>query len=181
MADWEWPGFLQHLRDTEQHWRGVKVTLPDPRDYVGWIPYDLSRFAMFLTDAVTAAPGPDFLDAGAGPGTKVLLAARLYDLQAGGIELIPEYCKAARELGAHVLECNARGYGGWDTHDIVYLNRPVQDRAFERHVMNMIRPAAILITVNGMARPPSAEWELVAEEYTDDHHLVHGVWRKGPA
>jgi SAM-dependent methyltransferase len=153
-----WPRFLQDLEDVERTWRNVRVTIPDAKDYVRWMPYPIGRFSMFLSDAVAVAPGLDFLDVGAGPGTKCLLAAQLFDLQAGGIEVCPEYVQAARELGAQVIECNARGYGGWDTHDIVYLNSPVQDTRFERHVMDMIRPGAVLITVNGMTRPPAADW-----------------------
>ena len=181
-----WARFLAELRDVEQLWRGVRVTLPDPKDYVGWMPYDLSRFAMFLTDAVAAAPGPDFLDAGAGLGTKVLLARYLYDLEAGGIEIVREYVAAAHALGAYVLQCDARTYQGYGSHDIVYLNRPVQDPAFERHVMGLMRPGAVLIIVNGMTRPPVTEWEEISEEYDVPDTLsrypalqaIHGVWRK---
>ena len=188
----DWPVFLTGLRATEKQWRTERVNSPQAQDYVGWMPYDLSRFVMFLTDAIAVAPRPSgylgryFLDVGAGPGTKVLLARELFGLEAVGIEIVPEYVAAAHALGAHVLQCDARAYQGYHSHDIVYLNRPVQDPAFERHVMGLMRPGSVLITVNGMTRPPHTEWEPVSEEYdvpggpTRPPALdaIHGVWRK---
>ena len=187
----DWPVFLTDLREIEKQWRTEAASSPQDPDYVGWMPYDLSRFVMFLTDAVAVAtPGPlsliSFLDVGAGPGTKVLLARELYDMDAAGIEIVPEYRAAAVVLGAQVLLCDARTYLCYAAYDIVYLNRPVQDVAFERQVMAAMRPGAVLITVNGMTRPPHTEWEPVAEEYDVPDGLtrppaleaIHGVWRK---
>lgn len=188
----DWPRFLTDLREIEKQWRTEPASSPQDPDYVRWMPYELSRFVMFLTDAVAVATrgsaylGHYFLDVGAGPGTKVLLARELFGLEAAGIEIVPEYVAAAHALGAHVLQCDARTYEGYHTHDIVYLNRPVQDPAFERRVMGLMRPGSVLITVNGMTRPPHTEWEPVSEEYDVPDGLIrppaleaiHGVWRK---
>lgn len=186
----DWPVFLADLRSIEKQRRSEHVTFPQDPDYVGWMPYDLARFVMFLTDAVAAATrdprasgylGLYFLDVGAGPGTKVLLARELFDLEAAGIEIVPEHVAAAHVLGAHVLQCDARTYQGYHSHDIIYLNRPLQDLAFEQHIMDSMRPGAVLISVNGMTRPPAPGWDGVAEEYDDglpQGSLVHGVWRK---
>ena len=72
---------------------------------------------------------PRFLDVGCGIGTKVLLVQQ-WGWEADGLDFVPEYCEAARELcGAlSAITCvDAREYDNYGTYDLVYAYRPLVD------------------------------------------------------
>jgi SAM-dependent methyltransferase len=172
-----WPAFLAAIRAEERDWSIMWPRQADP-GYVGFMPFNLARFVMFLTDAVSEAPGDRFLDVGCGPGTKVLLAAMLYDLDAAGIDILPMYISAARAHGVPATYMDAREFNGYADFDIVYLNRPVKgdgQAKLEAQIMNAMRPGAVLMLMNGVYHPgQQLGWEPVAEEWD----TLDGVWRK---
>lgn len=171
-----WPKLLRHLSVTEQRW---SVDHPDPPGpgCVPWMPYPMAQFVMYLTDAVREASGTRFLDVGGGPGTKAILAARLFGLDPGEIELDPVMAAEAAQLGVKVEVADALDYTGYDQYDIVYVNRPVVGAKLlqlQQHIMDLMRPGGVLIDVNGMRKPSSLGWLIVAEEFDS----YDGVWLK---
>ena len=170
----EWRHFLEDITEEENMWRGRDVTYPGERHkIVGWFPCPIAPFVSLLTEAMLAVPGPRFLDVGAGPGTKVALASKLFGLDAAGIELAPEMVVPGRgvELG------DARTYRGYGLADVVYMNRPIlPPQSLERLVMQYMRPGAVLILVNAVTRPSDEGWHIVSEELAPGP--VSGVWAK---
>lgn len=150
-----------------------------PEGCFGWLPYPIASFITYLSDAVQEATGPRFLDAGCGPGTKLVIAEALFGLQVAGLEIVPAYVAQARARGLRVGLTDARTWQGYGSADIVYFNRPVAEQeAFEKHVMENMRRGGVLISVNGRTRPSEAGWIIVAEEIGDPRAPVHGVWQK---
>lgn len=124
---------------------------------------------------VHAEPGkPVFADAGAGIGTKCLLAQRA-GCRAYGIEHNKHYVEEAVKLGADVGLADVRN---WDFSeaDIVWVNCPLREPAdeiaFEAHVAGQLRPGAVLCLANSPGQPP-AGWELLTSVINRD-----GAWRK---
>lgn len=178
MSNWSWPAFLREIEATEKSWI-IKGTSPGP-GMVGWIPQPLGQFAAMLMDAMAASQvsRPVFLDAGSGPGTKVLLAAALFGIRGYGIELSADMAHAAQARGADTLIADCLTYDGYGMADIVLLNRPVAGRQAEceQRVRDLMHRGAVLIHVNGRSDPGTDwGWELVSQEYGEP---VTGVWRK---
>lgn len=138
-------------------------------------PYPADLFRRILAAAVAALPpGAVFLDAGAGIGVKVLLAARA-GCKASGIEHNPHYLEQARKLGADVVpgDVTAHDYTG---ADLVWINCPLRDPAaqiaLEARIAAELRPGAVLAMGNRVG-PPPAGWELLTSVIERD-----GAWRK---
>ena len=158
---------------TEREWLGSG---PGTEQFLPWMPLSVPRFVMLLTDAVAVSRGTSFLDVGCGPGTKVLLAEKLYGLDGHGIDRVPDYVQAARDLGVSAEQADAITWCDYGRYDILYLNKPCHgplEALLERRVMGLMKPGAVLIMANAADRPP-ADWELVAAEWDTNS----GVWRK---
>ncbi len=175
-TDWRDVGHL--IRDIyaeEQETKRIGVELPE--GCFGWFPYPISQFVTYLVDALTAAEGPRFLDVGCGPGTKLILAQGLFQLDAAGLEIVPEFVEAARHRYLKVAETDARTWDGYAGADIVFVNRPCSDQEqLERHIMDSMKPNGVLISVNGRLTPSREGWLTVAEEYGAEPAC--GVWAK---
>lgn len=179
---WLWP-----MRENERQVGRLLATiaaeeeriqkLEPPDGCFGWLPYPLAGFITYMTDAVREAPGPRFLDVGCGPGTKLIVAEALFDLQCAGIEIIPAYVSQARARGLRVARADARTFPSYGYADIVYINKPVEPQEpFERFVMQNMRQGAILVSVNGHLLPSQEKgWAIVAEEADEP---VRGAWMK---
>ena len=170
----DWPVFLRELRAEEDRWRHTPA---DHADSVPWMPFDMARFVMFLTEAVAASPGPAFLDVGCGPGSKVRLATALFDLEAYGIEIDPKMVTRALECGVQAVHADALAWPAYNEADIVYLNRPMQggsQASLEMQIMDRMAPGAVLISVNALLRPSDFGWETIAAEWD----ARDGVWKK---
>lgn len=179
-----WPSILHELDARERAWNARTVRYPR-EDCVPWLPFPRRLFMGLLADAVEAAPArvtdghfgaPRFLDVGAGIGTKMELAARLFSLQTSGIEIVPELAAEARARGLSVTLADAFTYDGFDQAEIVYLNRPsTQMEALEQRVMDGMAPGAVLMLVNGLGLPELDSWTLVSKEWGTP---VQGAWIK---
>jgi SAM-dependent methyltransferase len=151
--------------------------LDPPEGCFGWLPYDLAGFITYMSDAVTEATGPKFLDVGCGPGTKLVVAEALFGLEVAGLEITGPYVSMARARGLRVAQADARTWPWYGAPDIVFINRPVADQEpFERYVMEQMKPGGVLISVNGHLYPSRQPgWIIVAEEADEP---VRGVWQK---
>ncbi len=170
----EWPYFLSQITRIEREWLGKGDH--GTYQFLPWMPYSVSRFVMYLTDAVAASPGPMFLDVGCGPGSKILLASALFGLDAFGFDRVPEYVKAALDNGAPAVQADALTYPAYHEVDIVYLNKPCHgslEAQLERKIFEEMKPGAVIIMCNAAVRPPD-DWEPVALEWD----MNSGVWRK---
>jgi len=172
----DWPAFLARVQAIEREWlgeghHGSPYSVP-------WMPFSISRFVMYLTDAVAAAPGPEFLEVGCGPGSKSILAAALFDLDAGGFDVDEEMVKAALDNGANACVADAMLYPAYHQPDIVYLNKPLHlplEADLERKIYEDMKPGAVLILANGATRPPD-DWYPVTVEWD----MNTGVFQKSP-
>lgn len=180
-----WASFLHELDATERAWNTRYVRYPRP-DAVPMLPYPMPQFIALLAQAVMVAPpgpagnghpGPSrFLDVGAGPGAKVRLAQAMFGLDAAGLDIVPEFGLEAASHGADVFLADAFEYREYDQHDIVFVNRPSTMMAeLEKHVMDGMRPGAVLMSVNGRLDPGTQGWPLVTQEYGEP---VVGCWIK---
>lgn len=165
------------LAAVERRWAGAANSSPGA---IGFLPFPMARFVTFLTDAVAAASGNWFLDIGAGPGSKCILAAALYDLEAHGIEIDPAMVTAAQENGAQVIQADALTFAGYGDYDILYLNRPAPGALgaeLEQRIMAAAKPGAVLVAVNATGHPSwGCGWEPVCVEWDESSW----VWRKLP-
>jgi SAM-dependent methyltransferase len=145
-------------------------------DCWGFAAYPVDLFRRILNAAVIGSgkAHPVFVDAGAGIGTKVLLAKRA-GCDAWGIEHNEHYVTEAKKLGADVKLANVWGYDYLGA-DIVWVNCPFREPAdeirFEAYVAEHLRPGAILCLANSPGGPP-AGWELLTSVINRD-----GAWRK---
>ena len=178
----EWAGLMGSLDAEEQRWRRQPARPAGwaikPMECVGWLPYPMFDFIALLAEAMPAVQGPKFLDVGCGPGTKMRIAEVMFGMNVAGLEISPSLATAAREAGLAVEETDARAWLGYGEADLVFLNRPVAPpERLERHIMRLMKPGAVLISVNGATSPARhAGWDVVSEEYGPGP--VKGIWVK---
>jgi SAM-dependent methyltransferase len=155
------------------HWRTVK---PDSRT-LPWMPFQISEFVAFMTDAVAASHGPRFLEVGCGPGSKLMLAETLFGLDGLGIEIDPDMTNQAVQMGVKALCADALYYRRYHQADIIWLYRPFRDAEAEAELEMKIRakmkPGAVLVGA-ALELDPPVKWEVVV----DDWELRRGAWKK---
>jgi len=144
-------------------------------DAYGFQAFRIPDFLQLLYYAVTAEPAPrTFLDAGAGIGTKVILAREVFGLAAAGIDVVEEYLAEALRLGAPVDEADAMTYEAYGQWDVVYhygpYREPERQVEFERRLQSEMAPGAVLVAAMPSAKP--AAWESLFRA------PWQGVWRK---
>ena len=108
----------------------------------------------------------------------MLLAQELYGLDGHGIDRVPDYVQAARELGVSAEQADAITWRDYGRYDILYLNKPCHgplEYQLERRVMDLMKPGAVLIMANAADRPP-ADWEPVAIEWDTQQRGVGETW-----
>jgi trans-aconitate methyltransferase len=163
----------------DQEWL-QKITQSDQEKqrFTPWMPYPLYEFVALLAEAVPAAPGGRFLDIGAGPGTKMLVAQELFGLDCRGVERVPEYVDAAAEMGLAVSEADALGWGGYGDFDVAWFNRVFRDpgaqAALEAQIWERAVPFAVVICAN-LEEPPG--WWPVLDAWADTRR---GIYQKPP-
>jgi trans-aconitate methyltransferase len=145
------------------------------QDCWGFAAYPVDLFRRILAAAVAGCgqAQPVFVDAGAGIGTKCLLAQRA-GCRAYGIEHNQHYVDEAVKLGADVGLGDVRT---WDFSeaDIVWVNcplrEPVDEIVFEAGLSAQMKPGAVLCLANSPGKPPG--WEMLTTVIDRD-----GAWRK---
>jgi trans-aconitate methyltransferase len=144
-------------------------------DCWGFAAYPVDMFRRILAAAIEAVakPCPVFFDAGAGIGTKVLLAARA-GCEASGVEHNQHYVDEAARIGAAVTLGDVREHD-YSTADIVWLNWPLRDpveqAALQAQIARQLHPGAVLALGNAYQPPPG--WEQLTSVVNRD-----GAWRK---
>jgi hypothetical protein len=162
----------------EREWAGK---LPDTdRSRTPFMPFPVPQFLALLLEALPAAPGSRFLDVGAGPGSKMMLARDICELDVTGIEANDEYAQAALSQGLNVLTCDALDFDGYGEHDLIWLYRPLRDpdlqAGLEKVIWDGMAPGAVVMCAGLEAPPPSPQfWPEL-----DDWELHRGIYRKLP-
>lgn len=160
----------------EREWAG-KVAETDPR-YLPLMSFSIPAFVSLVAEALPEAPGNRFFDIGCGPGAKMLVAHELFGLYAAGIDRVPEYTDAARQLGMDVTTGDAAGYAYYGAHDLIWFYRPCRDpalqAALEKAVWDQVKPHAVVIGASLEAPPPG--WHVIL----DDWERKRGIWMKPP-
>lgn len=155
----------------------------DRRDpvFLPFIPYQPADFLAVMLDCVAEASGSRFLDIGAGPGTKMALAAELFGLEAHGIEIDKDMALTASSVGQVVVR-DALGVSDAYVRefDIVWMYRPFRDPHFEhqleQQVMDAMNPGAILAGGQWEMEKPPAGWITIVDDW--DGGAKRGAWMK---
>jgi SAM-dependent methyltransferase len=166
----------QRLESAASHDMSQRMTDPAARN-TPWMPFNLFDFAALLFEAIPLIPDEGrFLDVGAGPGSKMLIARDVLGLEAHGIEILDPLAALARDAGLSVQTADADDWAGYEKFDCVWLNRPLRDREAERfleeRVWREMAPGAVLICANTETRPHG----IIVNDSWDD--LRRGAWVK---
>lgn len=152
----------------------------DPRSPTNpWMPFQPADFLAILFDCVAEMRGRKFIDVGCGPGTKMLLADRLYGLEPEGIEISAEMAAAAEKHGrVYHGDAGDTPPGFYSGYDLIWLYRPFRDPVLEQRlearVMDEMKPGAILAGGGWEICPADHRWITVV----DDWELRRGAWMK---
>jgi SAM-dependent methyltransferase len=167
----------QRLESAANHDMSQRMLDPAAQN-TPWMPFNLFDFAALLLESVTLIPDEGrFLDVGAGPGSKMLLARDVFGLDVHGIEILDPLAALARDAGLSVQTADADDWAGFEKFDCVWLNRPLRDREAERFLEERIyremASGAVLICAN-LEAPPKGWW--IINDSWDD--LRRGAWAK---
>jgi SAM-dependent methyltransferase len=146
-------------------------------------PYPISTFGALVNRVVLDIDpidkdmrGLTLLEIGCGPGTKMVLAEKVFGLYTRGFDYNSAYVQAAKELlrsrscKGHAFIADA--YSGdarreYRIADIIYLNRPFvhaeQQADLERLVYDTIRSGAYIIMANHVTTPEGS-WPLITQD-----------------
>ena len=163
------------------------VTTENSIDGQSWMfkPYPISTFGKLLTAVIEDMrwtwnrevdnPAPKFLEVGCGPGTKLVVAEKVFGLDAGGFDYNPDYVRDANALlqskgckgGAFVADAREVG-APYNIADVIWLNRPFVHLELTRHlektVLNRMHPGAYVILGNYATNPKELGWQVIAED-----------------
>lgn len=144
-----------------------------------WMPFNLFDFAALLLEAVPLIPDTArFLDVGAGPGSKMVLARDVFGLDVHGIEILDELAAIGRAAGVPVQTADADDWAEYEKFDCIWLNRPMRDREAEQFLEDRIwreaEPGTVVLAANTQTRPPQS-WIIISDSWDD---LRRGAWVK---
>ena len=164
-------------RAASQHAAVVRETAGERN--TPWMPFNLFDFFALAFEAVPLIPDPGlFLDVGAGPGSKMILAREVLGLDVHGFERSDVLAALGRTIGLDIATANAEDWTGYGKYGCVWLNRPLRAAAaelfLEERVYGEMTPGAVLICANTETRPPQP-WIVVNDSWQD---LRRGAWIK---
>lgn len=180
---------LRTVLQVEQKHRGMMIqSEADHAMFTPWMPFQPFRFIALMAEALTEVNFPPdpfrrprFFEAGAGPGTKMLIARELFGFDVRGIEYYDEYAVSARALGLDVITADAGAWTAWDGYELIWFNRVFRDaRAqalLEKRVWDCASEGTVIICANLEDRPPMS-WYPVLDEWDDSRA---GIWQKPSA
>jgi hypothetical protein len=171
-------GQAQQLESAASHDMQGRITDPAGRN-TPWMPFNLFDFAALLLEAVPLIPDTArFLDVGAGPGGKMIVARDVCGLDVAGFDVLDELAAIGRGAGVPVQTADAGDWDGYGKADCVWLNRPLRDREAERFLEDRIwremAPGAVILCANTETRPPQS-WIIINDSWED---LRRGAWVK---
>jgi trans-aconitate methyltransferase len=163
---------------TDLEWMRHQEVGRDDFRFLPWMPFSWPEFIAMIAEAVPELNGLLFLDVGAGPGTRMLLAREIFGLVVHGIDRVPEYCKAACEELGLTVDCeDALRYKRYGEYDLIWVNRPIRDAELqaqlEAKLWDEMAPGAVVGCANLEDRPPQHWYPIL-----DDWELRRGVWQK---
>jgi hypothetical protein len=187
--DLSWCKSAEHRNLINEMLAMEAVTTDNTIDGSSWMfkPYPISTFGKLLDAVVTDIDPIDkcndvlaprrlkFLEVGCGPGTKLVIAEKVFGLDAGGIDYNPEYVRDANELlqskgckgGAFVADAREVKVP-YILADVIWLNRPFVHLELARHlektVLNRMHPGAYIILGNYAIDPKELGWQVIAED-----------------
>lgn len=108
-----------------------------------------------------------FMDVGCGGGTKLLLAAQIFET-VHGLEFDPGYVRAARQMAAtldlddvEIFQADARAFERYSDYDVLYFFQPMADpaglRELEDHISRRAREGTILMAPYSQFHSRAAE------------------------
>ena len=167
---------------------GIEATsIDNEKEGISWKyrPYPISRFGAVINYLIdNVAIGQDFLEVGCGVGTKLALVAKLFGLYPLGIDVVPEYLTASRDLLEHyqlvgtVLNCDAQAFAYYDSYNIIFCNSPLwsweDERALEQKILDEAMPGAVLMLGNSKVEVPQSWVKLTAEIALDVYQKPGG-------
>ena len=167
---------LSTAAELDRQWMTPESGRDDPR-CTPWMPFPVHDFIALVAEALPETSGDRFLEIGCGIGTRMLVAQAVFGLEVSGIERVPEYARAAAELGLDVQVTDALGWGGYSKPDLIWFNRPfrdpVQQRQLEMQVWQDAAPDTVIICAN-LENTPPPDWWLVL----DDREVRRWIVRK---
>lgn len=173
-----WPHIQSVLQDVVRIERSWQAAHPpsDPR-HIPYIPFPLFDFISMLAEALVEARGGRYLEIGAGPGSKMMIAAGLFGLDARGFDICEPMTDYARSIGLNVEQADAMDYSHYHEADIVWFNRvfqnPMTQVELENKVWTQLNPGTVVVCANLEQRPPSS-WPIIL----DDMEIRRGSWQK---
>jgi len=165
------------------------VSTDNQTDGDSWMfkPYPISMLGKLIcairddSERIHSGSIPTFLEVGCGPGTKLLMVNKVFNLAVIGFDYNPQYCNDARALLEsrdclywEVEELDAfdqRAADLYEDADIIYLNRPYvhleKQALLEAKVFSHMKPSAYIILGNyatDIDRIDATMWRKVAED-----------------
>lgn len=166
-------GLVTDVGRLDREWQRKPAGHDEPERSTPWMPFPLFDFIALVAEALPEAAGSSFLEVGCGIGTRMLVAHELFSLDCHGIDRVPEYVAQANEMlpegrpGVTAEVADALGWGGYGKYDIVWFNRPFNDRALqfqlEAQVWRDMKPGAVVIWANLLGTPPVGWWPVLVE------------------
>lgn len=174
---------LTVVLDIERKWlNAVPQEAQERARNTSWMPFNPFRFITMAAEVlpeVAAIEQPRFLEMGAGPGTKMLLAREFFGWDVHGFDVCDEYAAFARDaLALDVQTCDALEWMKYGGYDVIWFNRVYRDpelqERLEPSIWNEASPGTVLMCANLENRPPLA-WYPVLDEWDDSRA---GIWQK---
>ena len=142
-----------------------------------FMPFQLADFTAILLECVAETNGPNFLDVGAGPGSKMMIAEELFGLTPFGVEIDEDLVLCSPYRDNIVCACALTSDIDYGSYDIIWLYRPFRDPSMEAQLEGKIReqmkPGAILAGGAWELDPP-LHWETIV----DDWDCRRGAFKK---
>lgn len=183
-ARWQDVGTVIRIaQETDQKWLGaVPQDAAERARNTPWMPFQLFTFISMVAEAMPELNGNRYLEVGAGPGTRLLVAEEIFGLDGTGFDITDEYAAAGRLMGLDVRTADALAWDGWTGYDLVWFNRALRGEPqaeLERRVWAQVSPGTVVMCANLESRPPMP-WYPVLDAWDDSRR---GIWQKpfGPA
>lgn len=170
--------------DIEHKWIGAIPQDPQEKELVTpWMPFQLFTYIAMLCEAAPDVPQDDdqpprFLEIGAGPGTKMLIARDLFGLDVHGIERTDELAAMARTMGLDVQTGDALARPAYSGFALIWFNRAFRDASAEARLEALVwdtaSPGTVIMCANLEGRPPMT-WYPVLDAWESERR---GIWQK---
>lgn len=146
---------------------------------LGWMPFQMADFVAIMTEVMRETNGVEFLEVGAGIGTKLTVAAHLFGLTTSGIEYNETLATVAfQKRRGPVCTADALSWpGNYGQYDIIWMYRVFRDAELqdqlEQRIYREMKPGAIFAGAALQNAPK--EWNIVVDDWDMGNR---GAWKK---